>query len=345
MAGGGGTRFWPASRDSVPKQFLNLTGKDLMINETIDRFNGIVAKEHIYVVTNRKHKEYTKEVTKGRLEDSQILGEPAARNTAACIGYAAMKIVKEYGDGIMCIVPSDHNIANVEAYKEVIQDGIFLVKEKECLVTIGITPTYPATGYGYIKSKNDTPREVVEFVEKPDLETAKEYIKTGNYAWNSGMFIWKASTILEYFKTLLPDIYVCLETIGNAMNTEAEDEVLQEVYPTIPKISIDYGIMERAKGIYMLEGNFGWSDVGSWDALESLYEKDEFGNIITKKGLAIHTKNSILYGESKLIATIGLEDMIVVESGNAILVCRKEDAQNVKDIVELLKAQEESEYL
>lgn len=348
MAGGGGTRFWPLSRKDLPKQFLNLTGTDLMVNETIDRLTSSVKKENIFVVTNAAQADLMYTSTEGRVQKNHILAEPAARNTAACIGYAAMEIVQKYGDGIMCIFPSDHYIKDQESYEAVIEKAIRIAEETDELITIGIKPTFAATGYGYIKytrKENSEYFKTEDFVEKPDVRTAKEYLLDGSYLWNSGMFIWKASTILMHFEVLLPDVYACIKEIGDAMNTPREREVINRVYPVIPKISIDYGIMERSKDVLVLEGDFGWNDVGSWDALQSLYEADENGNIIYGEQIHIETKNCISYAKSKLIAAIGVEDLIIVEADDAILVCHKDKAQDVKKIVEGLNEQGMSEYL
>lgn len=348
MAGGGGTRFWPLSRKARPKQFLNLTGKDILVNETIDRLSGCIAAEDIFIVTNVTQAELTLQETKGRIRRDHVLAEPAARNTAACIGYAAMEILKKYGDGIMCILPSDAYIQKVDVYREVIEKAVRTAEETDALVTIGITPTFPSTGYGYIKRVAKEAAvwyPVEEFVEKPDLETAKEYLADGNYLWNSGMFIWKASTILKKFEKLLPDIYECLVKIGDAMGTEQEKEVLNEVYPVIPKISVDYGIMERSDDVVVLEGDFGWNDVGSYDALEVLYAPDENGNLQYGDCSLIDTENCICYAKDKLIATIGLKDVIVVETEDAVLVCPKDRAQDVKKITEKLEKDGKTEYL
>lgn len=207
MAGGGGTRFWPLSRRKLPKQFLNLTGKDILVNETFDRLKKVADADDIFVVTNALYAEKTKELMGERIQKNHILGEPAARNTAACIGYAAMEIVNKYGDGVMCVMPSDHYIRNEEIYIDTIKQAVILADEKNCLVTIGIKPDYPATGYGYIRSRqvyDDTGKSlnyriVDEFVEKPEEEVAVEYLREGCYSWNSGMFVWKASVILDYF--------------------------------------------------------------------------------------------------------------------------------------------------
>ncbi len=348
LAGGGGTRFWPLSRQDLPKQFLNLTGTDLLVNETVDRLGEFVDKKNIFVVTSSAQTPMMLEATKGRLDKEHILSEPAARNTSACIGYAAMEILKKYGDGIMCILPSDHYIKEPQRYTELMKRAIATAEETGRLVTVGVKPSFASTGYGYIQYKAAKGRDyydVVDFVEKPDIRTAKAYVKSGSFLWNSGMFVWKASTILGYFRRLLPDIYKKLAQIGDAMNTPREKEVLEAVYPTIPKISIDYGIMERADKVLVLVGEFGWNDVGSWDALQALYEPDEDGNIIYGEQVHLDTKNCISYAKSKLIAALGVEDLIIVEADDAVLVCHKDKAQEVKSIVEQLKAEGKDQYL
>lgn len=348
MAGGGGTRFWPLSRKKLPKQFLNLTGKDCMVNETFDRLARVVRPEDVFVVTNRIHARLTGELMGGRIQEDHILAEPAARNTSACIGYAAMEIVKKYGDGIMCILASDHYIRNEDAYTDVMQAAIRAAQETDALVTIGIRPEFPSTGYGYIRSTpvpGKSYRKVEEFVEKPDLETAKTYLKDGGYAWNSGMFVWKASTILSWFEKLLPDVYACLVKIGEAMNTPQEQAVIENIYPVIPKISIDYGIMERADKVLMLTGDFGWNDVGSFDTLPVLLPADEAGNVCKGQHLLLDSMDCICYAKDRLIATIGVQGLVVVETEDAVLVCPKERLQDVKNIVERLEEDGRQEYL
>lgn len=353
MAGGGGTRFWPLSRAKKPKQFLNLTGKDILVNETFDRLAGTVDSKDIFVVTNQRFEESTYSLMEGRIDKAHILAEPAARNTAACIGYAAMEILKKYGDGVMCVVPSDHYIRQEELFTKTLQNAMALAGEKDCLVTVGIAPTYPSTGYGYIRCLPESGRaedgtpfyKAAEFMEKPDEETAKNYVESGEYSWNSGMFVFKASVILSCFEKLLPDIYACLVTIGNAMNTQDERKVLEEVYPVIPKISIDYGIMERADEIYMFRGTFGWNDVGSLNELEILQAKDENGNICFGENVLVDSKDSIFYAGNRLIAAVGVRDLIVTETQDAVLVCRKDKAQDVKKIVEALERQKKERYL
>ncbi|MCR5099148.1 MAG: mannose-1-phosphate guanylyltransferase [Lachnospiraceae bacterium] len=352
MAGGGGTRFWPLSRHTMPKQLLNLSGKDRMINETVDRIATIADKKDIFIVTNVDQvpgMQAAVTVT-GRVEPDHILAEPSARNTAACIGYAAMEIIKKYGDGIMTIFPSDHFIRDQKAFEKVLRFACEVADKEECLVTLGIAPTFPCTGYGYIKFEKAVGDDlracrVLEFKEKPDIKKAEEYVASGDYAWNSGMFVWKASVILDQMKTLLPDVYECIEKIGDAMGTPDEKRVIGGIYPTIPSISIDYGIMEKASDVRVISADMGWSDVGSWDNLGEIYEEDEEGNVFAGDHLAIDTKGCITYSEKRLITTIGVSDLIVVETEDAILVCDKSRAQDVKLAVEELKAHGRSELL
>ncbi len=347
MAGGGGTRFWPLSRQTTPKQLLNLSGKDLMVNEAIDRLSKTASKDNIFIVTNEAQVSKMLQATKGRVKRNHILSEPSARNTAACIGYAAMEIVKKYGDGIMVITPSDAYIKNEEEFTRVLGVAVRAAEEKDALVTVGITPTFAATGYGYIKfqKSGEEVLKVLEFKEKPDEQTAKKYVDSGEYVWNSGMFIWKASTILKNFEKYLPNIYSDLVKIGNAMDTSEEFNVIDKIYPKIESISIDYGIMEKSSDVYVVPGKFGWNDVGSFDMLTVLHEADENGNVKIGDQINVDTKNCITYSSGRLVATIGLENIVVIETGDAVLVCDKSKVQDVKKVVEQLKKDRRAELL
>lgn len=347
MAGGGGTRFWPLSRQATPKQLLNLSGKDLMVNEAIDRLSKTASKADIFIVTNKTQVAKMLEATNGRIQKNHILSEPSARNTSACIGYAAMEIVKKYGDGIMVITPSDAYIKNEAEFTRILGIAVKAAEEKDALVTVGITPTFAATGYGYIKfqKSGENVLKVLEFKEKPDEATAKKYVESGEYAWNSGMFIWKASTILKKFEKYLPEIYEDLQKIGDAMNTADELKVIEEIYPKINSISVDYGIMEKADDVFVVPGEFGWNDVGSFDMLGVLHEGDEKGNIKIGNQINIDSKNCITYSSGRLVATIGLENVVVIETGDAVLVCDKNKVQDVKKVVEQLKKDGRNELL
>lgn len=350
MAGGGGTRFWPLSRQKIPKQLLNLTGNDLMVNEAVDRLINVAGKGNVFIVTNVTQVPPMLEATKDRVQPTHILSEPAARNTAACIGYAAMEIVKKYGDGVMVITPSDHFIKNVPEFTRILKLAVKTAEETEKLVTIGINPTFPSTGFGYIKfDKSEAEyKPVVEFKEKPDEETAKGYIESGVYAWNSGMFVWKASVILAKFKEYIPDIYEDLNKIGEKMETDEEKITVETVYPGIRKISVDYAIMEpsSAKGdVLVIPGEFGWDDVGSLDMMDVLHQPDEKGNVEIGDTIAIDTTNTVMYSSKKIVTAVGVDNLIIVETPDAIMVCNKEKAQDVKKIVDALNVAGRNELL
>lgn len=346
MAGGGGTRFWPLSRKNTPKQLLNLSGKDIMVNEAADRLLSLSGKDNLFVVTNASQAETMAHVMQGRVDSSHILSEPSARNTAACIGYAAFEILKKYGDGIMIITPSDAYIRDNDGFKSTLLRAIEAARKTQGLITIGITPTFPATGYGYIKAGGAGDIKPVErFVEKPDLARAEKYLKEGGYFWNSGMFVWRASTILSKFKTLLPDIYSDLERIAAAFGTPREREIKEEIYPNIRSVSIDYGILERTDGIYTVYGDFGWNDVGSWDVLGAIHPEDSDGNVKVGNVYAADSKNSVIYSGGRLVAVLGVDNLIVVETPDAVLVCPKDRAQEVKRIAEGLRTCGKEEYL
>lgn len=351
MAGGGGTRFWPLSRQARPKQLLNLSGKELMVNEAIDRLSFTAPTKDIYIVTNQAQVSPMLEATRGRVMPEHILSEPSARNTAACVGYAAMEILRKRGDGVMVITPSDAYIKDVPGFTKVLEATVSAAETTDKLVTVGITPTFAATGYGYIKyEKNDSTavKSVIEFREKPDEATATAYVASGDYAWNSGMFIWKASVILNKFKEYIPDIYEDLCKIGDAFGTDREQEVIAEVYPQIRKISVDYAIMEpsAARGdVLVVPGEFGWNDVGSFDMMEVLNEKDENGNIIKGDVVSVEAKNSVIISSSRTVTAAGIENLIVVETKDAVMVCPMEKAQDVKKIVDALKETDRTELL
>ena len=347
MAGGGGTRFWPLSKASTPKQLLNLSGKDTMINETIDRFSYSVNKENCYIITNKTQVGKMLEFTKGRVCDAHVLAEPVGRNTAACIGYAAIKILKEKGDGVMVVTPSDAYVKDVKEFNRVLSQAINVAEKTSEIVTIGITPTFAATGYGYIhfSKSNDIAKKVIKFVEKPNQEKADEYFKSGEYAWNSGIFVWKASTVIKKIQALLPDIYEKLLILDDSIGKDNEQKVLEETYPTIRSISIDYGVMEKSNDIWVIPGEFGWNDVGSWDMMNVLHESDENGNIVVGDFVGVETKNSIIYSSTKPITTVGVDGLVIVETDDAIMVCPKDKSQDVKKIVDELEKRGKNDLL
>ena len=351
MAGGGGTRFWPLSRQKTPKQLLNLSGHDLMVNEAVERMATVIGKSNIFIVTADVQAPAMITATAGKVFPRNILAEPAARNTAACIGYAAMEILRKYGDGVMIITPADHYIEDVPALTEIFKTAILTAEDQDKLVTIGLKPTFPSTGFGYIKydpEGENTVKSVIEFREKPDEETAKAYVESGRYVWNSGMFIWKASLILQKLEEYVPDIYADLEKIGDAMNTPQEQEVLHDVYPNIRKISIDYAVMEpsASKGdVLVIPGDCGWNDVGSWDMMDILHDPDEDRNVFLGDVVAVDVKDTVIYSSTRTVTAVDVENLVIVETPDAIMVCTKDKAQEVKKIVDALNEAGRKELL
>ena len=349
MAGGRGERFWPKSRKNLPKQFLSLTddGKT-MIQLTVERILPLVNLEDIYIATNRDYKALVQEQLPG-LPEENILCEPVGKNTAPCIGLGAVHMAKKYEDAIMLVLPSDQLITQRAIFLNTLKEACNVAERGENLVTIGITPLMPETGYGYIKFIPDSTLgsafAVERFVEKPDLETAKAYLATEQYLWNSGMFVWKLSTILKNMETFLPEIYAGLQVIKEGIGTEQQEKVLQEKFSKFKSISVDYGIMEHAENIYTLPGSFGWDDVGSWLAVGRIKQSNEFGNVINGNVVTVNTKNTIIQGSKKLIATVGVEDLIVVDTEDALLICEKEQAGDIKKVLENLRICNRTEYL
>lgn len=349
MAGGRGERFWPRSRQNMPKQFLSLTddGKT-MIQLTVERILPLVNMEDIFIVTNRSYKDLVRQQLP-ELPEENILCEPVGKNTAPCIGLGAVHMAKRYGDAVMMVLPSDHLIKYTSLFLNTLSDACDVAEQGENLVTLGIAPDSPETGYGYIKFQ---PEETLgrafavdKFVEKPDLETAKAYLASEQYLWNSGMFIWKTSTILKNLETYLPETYLGLRKIGEAIGTPMEEQALERAFQTFKAESIDYGVMEKAKNIYILSGSFGWDDVGSWLAVSRIKRSNELGNVVNGNVVTVDTRNTTIQGGGKLIAAVGLEDMIVVDSEDALLICEKNHAGDIKKVLENLKICNRTEYL
>jgi len=349
MAGGRGERFWPKSRKSLPKQFLSLTtdGKT-MIQLTVERILPLVAIEDIYIATNESYRELV-QTQLPSLPAQNIICEPVGRNTAPCIGLGAMHILKKHDDALMLVLPSDHLIKQKTLFVQSLKNACQVAEENSNLVTIGITPDYPETGYGYIRFDENSSLgqayRAAKFVEKPDLDTAKMYFESGQYLWNSGMFVWKVSSILDKLQQHMPETYQGLRRIQQAFGTEQEVSVLKEEFSKMSSISIDYGILEHANDIYTIPGSFGWDDVGSWLALERINPTNEFGNVMHGNLITVDTKNCILQGGKKLIATVGVQNLIVVDTPDAILICQKENAEDIKKVLENLRICDRTEYI
>lgn len=339
MAGGRGERFWPKSRNNRPKQFLSLTSDgETMIQKTVKRLSPLVSAEDIFIVTNAAYADLVND----QLPDvprENILCEPCARNTAPCIAFAAAIIQKKYGDAMMLVLPSDHLIGYENIYIKTLQTAIRTAEEENNLVTIGITPAYPETGYGYInfgKEAGDA-YEVERFVEKPDLPTAKKYLASGKYLWNSGMFVWKASAIMYNMKQFMPEIHDGAVRIGDSYGTDSYEETLIKEFTAFTSESVDFGIMEKASDIYTIPGSFGWDDVGSWLAVERINETDDKKNYFDGDVIAVDSERTTVCGGKRLVAAIGTRDIVIVDTDDVLLVCSKNNTQDVKKVIAQLK--------
>ena len=347
MAGGKGERFWPKSRSSCPKQFLSLTSDgETMIQKTVKRLAPLVAAEDVFIVTNAA---YT-ELVRDRLPDipcENILAEPCARNTAPCIAFAAAVISRKYDDAVMLVLPSDHLIGYEDIYINTLKKAVTVAESGENLVTIGITPTYPETGYGYINFGRECGNayEVERFVEKPDLPTAKKYIASGKYLWNSGMFVWRVSSIMANIKRFMPDIWEGAVRIGDAFGKPEFTAVLEKEFSAFRSESVDFGIMEKAENIYTIPGSFGWDDVGSWLAVARINETDDSRNYIEGDVISVGAERSTICAGKRLIAAVGVEDIIIIDTDDAVLVCSKNSTQDVKKVIAQLREQGRTELI
>ncbi len=353
MAGGKGTRFWPRSRNRLPKHLLDICSEKTIIQETVARILPLTPPEKILVVTGAAHAEELI-AQLPEIPRENIIIEPVGRNTAPCIGLAALVVRRRSGDDVMAVLPSDHRIGDEETFRRVLSAAADMAATGEHLVTVGIKPTGPETGYGYIEQGQPVARKggveifrVRSLREKPDLETAKAFIARGCFFWNSGMFIWQASTILKELAVSLPDIYAGLGEIDSALGTPAEMEVIAAAYKRFRSISIDYGVMEKTKNSLVIPAEFGWSDVGSWDALWEVSEKDAAGIAARNPGklISVNARNSLVHSPRKLVALVDVDDLIVVETDDALLICKRGSSQDVRRVVELLEAQGKTQYL
>jgi mannose-1-phosphate guanylyltransferase len=352
MAGGGGTRFWPISRMSYPKQLVSLTSSEPMINETIHHFEKVVPVNDTFIVTNQEQAALMKDMLPGSFDKTKILIEPVGKNTAPCILYAAMRIHKMYGDTLMSVLPADHHISDVTEYERILSLAYATAEETNKIVTIGLWPTEPATGYGYIRfgEREGDRKEVFQlerFVEKPDKARAQEYIQSRRYLWNSGMFIWRTSVILDAFRAFLPDMYQIFASIEDDLNTENEQNAINTIYPTLESISVDYGIMEKTKDVCVIPAEFGWNDVGSWDKLAEVFRHTEEENVIRGPHVGIDTDNCIIFSKSgkRMITTVGVSNLVIVDTDDAIMVINRDNCQDVKKLVEELRRQGRTDLL
>jgi len=351
MAGGSGTRFWPRSREKKPKQFLSVFGKETLAQSSINRFLPLTPKENIYIISKLIQQE---EIARQNLtiNPENIIYEPNGKNTLPCIGLAALFLQKKDPEGIIVVSPSDHMINNQPLFRETIHAACRIAEEYNGIVTIGITPSFPSTGYGYVKTDTEIDPgtdikayKVKSFVEKPDIETARQYCSTGEYFWNSGIFVFKCSVLWDAIHKFTPDIFNSLNEIGSHIGTPQFNEELNRIYSAIESISIDYAIMEKADNVYLVKGDFIWNDLGGWEQVYELTEKDEFKNSTVGQVLLEDTENSYVYSQNGIIALMGVKDMLVVQDGNATLVCKRERSEDIKKLVDRLKLTGFNEYI
>ncbi len=350
MAGGSGTRFWPKSRESHPKQLLQIVGEGTMLQNTVRRLSPLIADERIFIVCKESQREAILAQVP-RLPAQNIIVEPWGKSTAPCIGLAALFMRKRCGDEVMVVLPADHLIGPAENFRATLAASGKIAGEHKVLITIGIPPTFPATGYGYIQRSNEAlgntkAQKVKAFAEKPNWETAQRFLASGDFLWNSGMFVWRISTIMEQLDEHLPQLSDGLREIERALGQPHEQETIGRVYQQIKSISIDYGVMEKAKNVVVLPANFEWNDIGSWDEVYKLSPKDKDQN-------ALNNGNHVLYESAgclvevtdKIVATVGVQNLVIVESEDALLICARDRAQEVKELVELIKRKKMTDLL
>ena len=355
LAGGRGTRFWPRSRTKTPKQLLNITGKATMLSQTVERLLPILGAQNFWVVTNDEQAASVRKELR-HVPAPQILAEPVGRNTAAAIGLAAFHLVHRHGDAVMAVLPSDSYVANAARYRALVRDALTLASEPGKLVVMGIPPTRPDTGYGYIELGQAKQRlstapayTVRRFTEKPPLQLARKYIRSSKYLWNAGMFFWRASTFLAALERFLPKTYKALHELSGTIGSPRYTSRLRRIYPTLQSISVDYAIMEPATRartkqsdgfrVFVIPAQVGWSDIGSWAAVYELLAKRQGDNVSAGNFFALDSAGNYFWSPRKFVAAIGVKDVVFVETDDAVLLCRRERSQDVSQIVKWLEQQ------
>jgi mannose-1-phosphate guanylyltransferase len=351
MAGGIGSRFWPMSRTTFPKQFLDIlgTGKTL-IQQTYDRYSKLVPKENIYIITAQEYIDIAKKQLPG-ISEENILGEPSRKNTAPCIAYIAFKLLKKDPKALMIAASADNLILETDEFIKTARKALDFVDHVNALVTIGVKPTYPNTGYGYIQ--HDTVEaapgihRVKTFTEKPNRELAEAFLSSGDFLWNAGIFTWKVKNVVAAFEKYLPEIYEVFSAEKDKFNTTEEPQAIEHIYPQCTNISIDFGVMEKADNVYVMPASFGWSDLGTWNSAWENMEKDYFGNAVTgKKVMVMDVNNCMVHvPDNKLVLLQGLDEYIVVDTKDVLLICKKEKEQDIKDYVAEVKRNSGDKYL
>jgi mannose-1-phosphate guanylyltransferase len=350
MAGGQGTRFWPESRSNKPKQFLTLVGNRSLIQQSYDRLLDLFPPNQVLVVVGSEHLDLAKQQLPD-LPPENFLVEPIGKNTAPCIGLAAVHIRKRDPSATMLVFPADHMIQGLTDFHLCLDKGIQWASKSDYLVTIGIMPSRPDTGYGYVEREevpidNGPPvYSVKRFVEKPDSDTAMAFVKSGRYYWNSGIFIWQVDLILNKIQLYLPELYNGLIQIEKNIGTDSEDVVMRTVFNNLEAVSIDYGILEKSHQILLVQGDFGWDDLGSWGALADTSASDLLGMVVKGDYVGIDNTNCFIHGQDVLIAALGVHDLVIVQSGNVVLVCDKSRTQEVRNLVQQVKEQNMEHYI
>jgi len=356
LAGGTGTRLWPSSRKKNPKQFAKLFSRYTLFQETIRRVRGLVPLSHVFIITNKVHVEAIRK-QEPMIPKANIIAEPEKKNTAMAMGVAAAYVHKKDPNAIIINLATDHLIRKLNIYHNALKTAAKVANDQNAIVSIGIQPTFPHTGYGYIKAGlkltqlNSLPvYKVDSFVEKPDLKTAQKYIKTGKYYWNANNYVWPAKLILEEFKKLAPKIYKCIDEIYQVIGTNKEKGALVKQFSLAPSESIDYAISEKTKKLIIVPGKFIWDDIGGWKVIHDLSQKDKNGNsVIVHNGkgghISIDTKNTLIQTEDQLIATVGINNLAIIDTKDALLICDLSKSQNVKKLVEILKEKKLTQYL
>jgi mannose-1-phosphate guanylyltransferase len=344
MAGGAGTRFWPKSRERRPKQLLSIIGEGTMLQNTVRRLLPMAPAENIFVISNQvQYAGIVEQLPMLPLEN--IIIEPRPKNTAACIGLGAILLQQRDPNEVMVVLPADHLIGDDEVFRDTLSKATKIAMEEDVLITIGIQPTYPATGYGYIQFSDSritvgpaTAYRVKTFAEKPNLETAKSFLDSGDFLWNSGMFVWRIPVIMAQLEEHLPHHYDGLREISRHLGAPEQNSIIDRVYQQIKSISIDYGVMEKAKNVVVLRGQFRWNDLGSWDEAYKLLPKDQDYNALCgNQHVLLDSSGCLVDAPGKTVAAVGIRDLMVVETEDALLLCPRSRAQEVKDLVELLK--------
>ncbi len=349
MAGGVGKRFWPESRRATPKQLLPIAGDASMLRMTVDRLKRVTDADHILIITNSEQERAIRSECPD-LPSENILIEPNGKNTAPCIGLAAIIIQNREPNAVMGVFPADHYIEDADAFAEFIRKGIKIADEKKALVTFGVIPTRPATGYGYIQyhkpvDSGETIFSVKAFAEKPDLDTAQLFLKSGDFLWNSGIFVWKVDTILDSYQDFLPEIWDSLENIKGAIGKPVWDSVLTVEWATLKSISIDYGVMEKAQNVYVVKVDFTWNDVGSWDAVHAMRAKDRDGNVSRGDVIFQDASNNLVHSNGRVIALLGVDDLVVIDTHDALLVIPRGQTERIKELVDKFEKEKRNELL